>query len=634
MALITLNNITLAFGGPPIFDGINLQIEPGDRLCLLGRNGTGKSTLMKLISGELPPEQGEISRQQGLKVALVSQEVPQGLSGSVFDVVASGMGNAAALLAEYHHVAHELSVDGSETLLSRLETLQKELEDIGGWHLHQEVERVLSRLYLDADINFDALSGGTKRRALLARALVANPDILLLDEPTNHLDIATIIWLEDFLLKQVKTVMFVTHDRAFARRMANRVAELDRGRIYAFSCGYESFVERREELLAAEITRQALFDKKLAQEEAWIRQGIKARRTRNEGRVRALKKLREERMQRRERQGTARIQLQEAERSGRLVVETESASFSYDDRPIISNLSTTIMRGDRIGIIGPNGSGKTTLLRLLLGELQPQSGEVKLGTRMEVIYFDQMREQLDMNKSVQENVGEGNDTLIINGVSRHIIGYLQDFLFSPERARSPVSILSGGERNRLLLAKLFTKPSNVLVMDEPTNDLDAETLDLLEDLLAEYSGTLLLVSHDREFLNNVVTSTLVMGENGQAMEFVGGYDDWLRQTAAKETATQKVAKPAMEKPKRQAERPRKISFKEERELEALPDRIATLEEEQQQLHATLSDPEFYKSAGAGVAEFNSRLEQLEQELSAAYLRWEELESLKEGAGLE
>jgi len=428
--------------------------------------------------------------------------------------------------------------------------------------------------------------------------------------------------------------MFVTHDRAFARRMANRVAELDRGRIYAFSCGYESFVERREELLAAEITRQALFDKKLAQEEAWIRQGIKARRTRNEGRVRALKKLREERMQRRERQGTARIQLQEAERSGRLVVETDSASFSYDDRPIISNLSTTIMRGDRIGIIGPNGSGKTTLLRLLLGELQPQRGEVKLGTRMEVIYFDQMREQLDMNKSVQENVGEGNDTLIINGVSRHIIGYLQDFLFSPERARSPVSILSGGERNRLLLAKLFTKPSNVLVMDEPTNDLDAETLDLLEDLLAEYSGTLLLVSHDREFLNNVVTSTLVMGENGQAMEFVGGYDDWLRQTAAKETATQKVAKPAMEKPKRQAERPRKISFKEERELEALPDKIATLEEEQQQLHATLSDPEFYKSAGAGVAEFNSRLEQLEQELSAAYLRWEELESLKEGAGLE
>ena len=634
MALITLNNITLAFGGPPIFDGINLQIEPGDRLCLLGRNGTGKSTLMKLISGELPPEQGEISRQQGLKVALVSQEVPQGLSGSVFDVVASGMGNAAALLAEYHHVAHELSVDGSDTLLSRLETLQKELEDIGGWHLHQEVERVLSRLDLDADIDFDALSGGTKRRALLARALVANPDILLLDEPTNHLDIATIIWLEEFLLKQVKTVMFVTHDRAFARRMANRVAELDRGRIYAFSCGYESFVERREELLAAEITRQALFDKKLAQEEAWIRQGIKARRTRNEGRVRALKKLREERMQRRERQGTARIQLQEAERSGRLVVETDSASFSYDDRPIISNLSTTIMRGDRIGIIGPNGSGKTTLLRLLLGELQPQRGEVKLGTRMEVIYFDQMREQLDMNKSVQENVGEGNDTLIINGVSRHIIGYLQDFLFSPERARSPVSILSGGERNRLLLAKLFTKPSNVLVMDEPTNDLDAETLDLLEDLLAEYSGTLLLVSHDREFLNNVVTSTLVMGENGQAMEFVGGYDDWLRQTAAKETATQKVAKPAMEKPKRQAERPRKMSFKEERELEALPDRIATLEEEQQQLHATLSDPEFYKSAGAGVAEFNSRLEQLEQELSAAYLRWEELESLKEGAGLE
>jgi len=583
---------------------------------------------MKLINGELTAEQGEISRQQGLKVALVSQESPEGLAGTVFDVVASGMGNAADLLAEYHHVAHQMSTNGDEQLLARLEALQKDLEDTGGWHLHQEVERVLSRLDLDAEKEFSTLSGGTKRRALLARALIAAPDILLLDEPTNHLDIETIIWLEDFLIKQVKTVLFVTHDRAFARKMANRVAELDRGRIYSFSCGYDTFIERREELLAAEITRQALFDKKLAQEETWIRQGIKARRTRNEGRVRALKKLREERVQRRERQGTAKIQMQEAERSGHLVVETDGVSFGFDGHQVIRNLSTTIMRGDRVGIIGPNGSGKTTLLRLLLGSLPPENGEVKLGTRLEIIYFDQMREQLDATKNVLENVGEGNDTLVINGVSRHIIGYLQDFLFSPERARSPVSILSGGERNRLLLAKLFTKPSNVLVMDEPTNDLDAETLDLLEDLLAEYSGTLLLVSHDREFLNNVVTSTLAVGDDGQVREFVGGYDDWLRQTVLESLPAPTTAKASQDKTKRQTERPRKLSFKEERELEAMPDRIAALEGEQENLHTKLADPTFYKNAGSEIVTINSRLESIEQELLDVYNRWEELEALK------
>jgi len=627
VALITLRDITLAFGGPPLFDGINLQIEPGDRLCLLGRNGTGKSTLLKLVGGELPLEGGEIQRQQGLRVALVSQDVPQGIGGTVFDVVASGMGNAAGLLADYHRVAHRLSLEGGETLLAELEELQHKLEESGGWSLHQEVERVLNRLQLDAEAAFSALSGGTKRRVLLARALIAAPDILLLDEPTNHLDIDTILWLEDFLLRQVKTLVFVTHDRAFARRLANRVAELDRGRIYAFACGYDEFVERREALLEAEVTRQALFDKKLAQEEAWIRQGIKARRTRNEGRVRALKALREEYRQRRERQGTARIQLQEAERSGRLVAEVEGVSFAYGGRPIITDLTTTIMRGDRVGIIGPNGSGKTTLLRLLLGELAPDQGAVKLGSRLEIVYFDQMREQLDPDKSVQENVGEGNDTLVINGKSRHIIGYLQDFLFSPERARSPVSILSGGERNRLLLAKLFTKPSNVLVMDEPTNDLDAETLDLLEDLLLEYSGTLLLVSHDREFLNNVVGSTLALTGSGTVREYVGGYDDWLRQSAAETPAAAVASKPAREKARPPKERPRKLSFKEERELAAQPDRIAALEEEQGGLHTTLADPGFYKSAGAEVAAINARLEELEQELAAAYARWEELEAL-------
>lgn len=628
MALLSLRSISLAFGGPPLFDGINLQIEAGDRLCLLGRNGAGKSTLLKLISGELPPEAGDISRQQGLRVALVSQEVPQGLAGSVFDVVASGMGNASALLAEYHHVSHQLAYDGGEGLLVRLENLQHKLEESGGWHLHQEVERLLNRLQLEADAEFSALSGGTKRRVLLAKALVAEPDILLLDEPTNHLDIDTIIWLEDFLLKNVRTVLFVTHDRSFARRLSNRIAELDRGRIYAFNCGYDEFVERREALLEAEVTRQALFDKKLAQEEVWVRQGIKARRTRNEGRVRALKQMREERRQRRERVGTAKIQLQEGERSGRMVAEAESVSFAYGDRPVITGLTTTIMRGDRVGIIGPNGSGKTTLLRLLLGELTPCSGDIKLGSRLEVLYFDQMREQLDLSKSVQENVGEGNDTLVINGKPRHIIGYLQDFLFSPERARSPVGILSGGERNRLLLAKLFTKPSNVLVMDEPTNDLDAETLDLLEDLLLEYSGALLLVSHDREFLNNVVTSTLAVAEDGRVREYVGGYDDWLRQAAAEKTSAESGIKPVQDKSRRQGERVRRLSFKEERELAAMPDMIAALEEEQEQLHSTLADPGFYKSAGPDVVILNNRLEGLAAELALAYRRWEELESLR------
>lgn len=594
MALITLRDITLAFGGPPLFDGITLQVEPGDRLCLMGRNGSGKSTLLKLIAGDLPPEGGELIRSQGLKVALVSQDIPSSISGTVFEVV-----------ARHPHAA----------------------ADSEQWQHEQQVERVLNRLQLDGDVQFDTLSGGTKRRVLLAQALVSNPDILLLDEPTNHLDIETILWLEEFLLRNITTCLFVTHDRAFARRLANRVAELDRGRIYAFSCGYDQFVERREALLEAEITRMALFDKKLAQEEVWIRQGIKARRTRNEGRVRALKALREEHRQRRNRQGSAIIRLQDAERSGHLVAEAQGVSFSFDDQTVIRDFSTTIMRGDKVGIIGPNGSGKTTLLRLLLGQLKPQSGEVRQGTKLEILYMDQLREQLDPQKSVAENVGEGNDTLMIGGKTRHIIGYLQDFLFSPERARSPVSILSGGERNRLLLAKLFTRPGNLLVLDEPTNDLDAETLDLLEDLLAEYSGTLLLVSHDREFLNNVVGSTLSIETDGTVREAVGGYDDWLREKEAERAVSEAPAKAAIEKPKAQKERVRKISFKEERELEALPDRIAALEQEQEQIHATLGDPDFYKNAGSEVARLNARLEELDAQLLAAYARWEELEAL-------
>jgi ATP-binding cassette subfamily F protein uup len=607
MALISLREVTVSFGGPPLLDRIGLQLEAGDRLCLMGRNGTGKSTLLKLLNGEIAPDGGEIARQQGLRVALVSQEIPRGLAGTVFDVVAGG-------------------ADGSALMP----------EETEGWRRQQEVERLLSRLDLDPGAPFATLSGGTMRRVMLARALASAPDILLLDEPTNHLDIAGIDWLEEFLLTQVKTLLFVTHDRVFARRIANRVAELDRGALYAFGCGYDEFVARRDELLAAEATRQALFDKKLAQEEAWVRQGIKARRTRNEGRVRALRALREERRARRTMIGTARILIQEAERSGRMVVQAERASLSFDGRPVISGLTTTIMSGDRVGIIGPNGSGKTTLLRLLLGDLAPQEGTVRLGTRREVLYFDQLREGLDPEATVIENVGEGNDTVTINGRPRNVIGYLQDFLFTPDRARSPVRILSGGERNRLLLAKLFTRPSNLLVMDEPTNDLDVETLDLLEELLQEYPGTLLLVSHDREFLNNVVTSTLALSGDGQVRESVGGYDDWREGSAVaaqasrpKVRATVKASPPRAAPPASssgQPGKPRRLTFNESRELEALPGAITVLESEQETLHRTLSDPAYYRTAGEAVARLTARLAALEGELAEAYRRWEELES--------
>jgi ATP-binding cassette subfamily F protein uup len=631
--LISLNDVSLAFGGPPLLERVSLQLEPGDRLCLVGRNGSGKSTLLKLLAGQLTADGGEIHRQQGLKVALVDQEVPLQLGGTVFDVVAEGVGEARELLAQYHQVSHQLAARGDEALLERLAELQRRLEDTGGWGLQDDVGRLLKRLALDADAPFADLSGGSKRRVLLARALVSSPDILLLDEPTNHLDLETILWLEEYLAREVPTCLFVTHDRAFARRLATRMAELDRGRLYAFSCGYDDFMARREELLAAEAARQALFDRKLSEEEAWIRKGIKARRTRNEGRVRALKAMRRERQQRRERLGSVRLQLQEAERSGTLVAELENVSFAFGDRAIVRDLSTIVTRGDRIGIIGPNGAGKTTLLKLLLGELEPRSGTVALGTRREVVYVDQLRQQLDLEKTVQENLGEGNDTLVINGKPRHVIGYLQDFLFSPERARTPVRILSGGERSRLLLAKLFARPCNVLVLDEPTNDLDVETLELLEDLLLEFSGTVLLVSHDRQFLDNVVTSTLVLSGDGSVRECVGGYADWQRQAEAEAPAAAAPQAPVAGgkgKEKGVAPRPKTLSYKEARELEGLPERIAALEEEQASLHARLADPEFYRSAGAEVTAVNIRLQELERELESVYCRWEELEQLKAG----
>jgi ATP-binding cassette subfamily F protein uup len=631
VSLISLNAVSVAFGGPPLLDRISLQIEAGDRLCLLGRNGSGKSTLLKLLAGQLAADGGDIHRQQGLSVALVTQEIPLEIEGAVFDVVASGLGEATDLLAQYHEVSHRLAEEGGDALLERLSMLQKRLEETGGWGLHDDVARILKRLQLDPDAPFASLSGGSKRRVLLARALVSSPDILLLDEPTNHLDMETILWLEEFLVKQVSTCLFVTHDRAFARRVANRIAEVDRGRLYTFSCGYDAFIGRREELLEAEATRQALFDRKLSEEEAWIRRGIKARRTRNEGRVRALKAMRQERVRRRERVGSVRLQLQEAERSGTLVAEAEDVSFSYGDRTLIRDFTTIITSGDRIGIVGPNGAGKTTLLRLLLGELEPQSGKICLGTRREIVYVDQLRQQLDLEKTVQENVGEGNDTVIINGKPQHVIGYLQDFLFSPERARTPVRILSGGERSRLLLAKLFTKPCNVLVLDEPTNDLDVETLELLEEMLQEFSGTLLVVSHDREFLNNVVTGILVLMGDGSVRDYVGGFDDWQRQVLLENPAEQVPASPpagSVSKAVNSPARPRSLSYREERELEALPDRIHELELEQAALHDRLADPDFYRTAGSEVALVNCRLEELERELEGVYCRWEELESVR------
>jgi len=630
MALLTLRNVTLAFGGPPLLDGINLQIEPGERLCLVGRNGTGKSTLMKLLSGELQADSGEVVRDQGLKVARLTQEVPHDISGLVYDVVAEGLGEQGALLAEYHHVSQQLA-GGDETLLGRLERIQHQLEAIDGWQLNQKVEAVVSRLGLPADSDFSALSGGLKRRVLLARELVREPNLLLLDEPTNHLDIAAIDWLEGFLLGWNGTLLFITHDRMFLQKLATRIIELDRGQLTSWPGDYETYLKRKEEALEAEAQQNALFDKRLAQEEAWIRQGIKARRTRNEGRVRALKALRNERSERRERSGSAKIAVQGAERSGKVVIEASGIGFQYDGKPLFHDFSTTIMRGDKIGILGPNGSGKTTLLQVLLGKLAPQQGTVKLGTKLEIAYFDQHRAQLDEEASVLDNVAEGSDRVELNGQSKHIMGYLQDFLFTPERARSPVRSLSGGERNRLLLAKLFTKPSNLLVMDEPTNDLDVETLDLLEELLLDYPGTLLLVSHDRAFINNVVTSTIAFEGEGRLHEYVGGYDDWLRQRPKTATGAEKAkakGQPAPAASPQKLTKKAKLSYKEQRELDTLPQRIEELEAEVETLHGTMADPAFYQQEGEAMAKTRERLEVVEKELAEAYIRWEQLEERK------
>ncbi len=601
MALISLQDVTMGFGRPLLIEHANLQIERGERVCLLGRNGSGKSTLLKLINEDLIPDSGEIVRQKGLHTAYLSQEIPGELSGTVFDIVSDGF--------ETHNQSKSTRNIAQESK-----------------KLHQ-VNKVLSQMQLDTDAGFNTLSSGLKRRALLAKGLACDPDILLLDEPTNHLDVDSINWLEEFLLRYGGTLLFVTHDRTFLKKLATRIIELDRGRLSSWACDYETFLVRKQAVLDAEESQQAVFDKKLAQEEIWIRQGIKARRTRNEGRVRALEDMRNARRERRQVMGTVRMQTQEAERSGALVIKAENVTYSYDTKPVVSGFSAAIMRGDKIGIIGPNGAGKTTLLRLLLGELSPQQGNVRHGTRLNITYFDQLRAQLKEDKSVFDNVGDGNDVIVFNGKPRHVISYLQDFLFSPDRVRVPVNALSGGERNRLLLARLFAKPSNVLVMDEPTNDLDLETLELLEELLLDYQGTLLLVSHDRTFLNNVVTSTFVFEGKGRVNEYIGGYDDWQRQSEGSRNDVVERIPPKTAPVRRQCERPRKLTFKEQRELEALPQRIESLEAEQQQLYQTMSDPLFFQKGKEEIAKINDRALSLESELAEAYQRWETLEKL-------
>lgn len=626
MALITLRNVSWGLGGAPLIYKASFQIEEGERICLLGRNGTGKSTLLKILDGSLPPDSGDIWRQQGVSISALDQEVPGDTEGTVFEVVARGLGEMGRVLADHHRLCATSETAHSLELSKKIETLQHQLDAHQGWDLSQQVDQALSRMGLDPALDFRTLSAGMKRRALFCRTMARKPDLLLLDEPTNHLDIDTIIWMEAYIQRHVKTVLFVSHDRAFAQRIANQVMELERGRLTSYACDYPTYLKRKRADEQSEQKQERRFDKKLSQEEAWIRQGIKARRTRNEGRVRALKKMRAAYLERRRKIGNVRLQTQQAQRTGKLVIEAKSVSYAYGGHPYIRELSTVVMRGDKIGLIGPNGTGKSTLLKILLKEITPDIGSVRHGTKLQVAYFDQLRTQLDEDKTVSENIGEGNDFIIFNGAKRHIISYLQDFLFPPERCRTPVHILSGGEKNRLLLAKLFAKPANVLVMDEPTNDLDVETLELLEELLLNYDGTLLLVSHDRAFLNNVVTGTLAFEGEGVIGEYPGGYDDWIdqRPEPKPEAPKERSTKPARPKPK--TAKARKLGYMEKRELEALPKKIEDLETEQQQLFSAVSDPEFYKKPKTQMSGLQSRLEAVEAEIADAYERWETLEN--------
>ncbi len=635
MAYITLRDVQLAFGGPALLDGANFNLERGERVCLIGRNGEGKSTLLKLIEGSLLPDSGEVSIQNGLTVSMLAQDVPMD-SGKVADIVADGAGEAAEVLRAYHE-ATDACMLGDMEACDRMGNLQHKLDQLDGWALENKVNALLSKMGLDPNADLADLSGGRKRRVLLARALLTQPDVLLLDEPTNHLDVESIEWLEKFLLDQNNlTLLFISHDRSFVDSIATRIVELDRGILRGYEGNYSRYLELKAQQMEAEEKQNALFDKKLAEEEAWIRQGIKARRTRNEGRVRALKALREESKARRSQQGKVSMATQEANRSGKLVFDIEHLSVSYDDKPLIKDFSTLVMRGDRIGLVGDNGVGKTTLIKAILGEIE-HGGSVKTGTQLEVAYFDQLRNALDLEKTVMANVSEGSDFVDVNGNRRHIYSYLQDFLFSPERARTPVKALSGGERNRILLAKLLLKPSNLIVMDEPTNDLDMVTLELLEEMLSEYKGTLLLISHDRAFMDNVVTSTWVFDGKGNIAEYIGGYQDYLQQRPDDKVVDQKSdvkkaqAKAEAEKAAAQSNVKKfKLSYKDQRELEQLPAEIEKLEVEQAELSDKLADGSWFVSNADEATKASQRLAEIEEVLLEKLERWDELEQMSKG----
>ena len=635
MALLNMQGVTLNLGGKPVLENADFSIDPGERVCLTGRNGAGKSSLLALLGGQIKPDSGIIVRT-GAILGQMPQAVPESWQGSVFSLVSGVLGEEGKAL----NAAHIFST-GQEGSLNEHDLAEAKLllEQGNGWERYGEVLGIISHLELEPDATFASLSGGTKRRVALARALLCSND-LLLDEPTNHLDLNTITWLEDFLLRKARTLIFVSHDRAFVQRLATRMVEVDRGNLYSYNCGYDQYAERREERLEIEERHFALFDRKLAEEEVWIRQGIKARRTRNMGRVRALQAMRSEKKARRERQGNVVLRAQEAERSGKLVIETNNLGFAYPGQaPLFSGFSTVIQRGDRVGLIGNNGTGKSTLLRLLLGELAPTEGSVRHGTQLEISYFDQLRATLNPEESVMHSVAEGNDVVHIGNTTRHVAGYLQDFLFTPDRLRLPVKALSGGERNRLLLAKLFTRPSNLLVLDEPTNDLDVETLELLEELLTDYSGTVLLVSHDRNFLDNLVTSVLALEGDGRVQDYVGAYTDWLRQRTVPTPQEKKNGASPGRSAVQEAPKPRKLTFKEQREQElltaelaALPEQIATLEKEQQELEARLAEPDFFTRNPEAFHAAAERMTALENEQMALLHRWEQVEERLEEVG--
>ncbi len=634
MAYITLRDVQLAFGGPALLDGANFNLERGERVCLIGRNGEGKSTLLKLIEGSLLPDAGEVSIQNGITIAMLAQDVPMD-SGKVADIVADGAGEAAAVLKAYHE-ASDACVLGDMDACDRMGNLQHKLDQLDGWALENKVNAILSKMGLDPNADLADLSGGRKRRVLLARALLTQPDVLLLDEPTNHLDVESIEWLEKFLLDQNNlTLLFISHDRAFVDSIATRIVELDRGVLRSYEGNYSRYLDLKAQQLEAEEKQNALFDKKLAEEEAWIRQGIKARRTRNEGRVRALKALREESKARRFQQGKVNMAAQEANRSGKLVFDIEHLQVAFGNQaPIIKDFSTLVLRGDRIGLVGDNGVGKTTLIKAILGEIE-HGGSVKTGTQLEIAYFDQLRNVLDLEKSVKDNVSEGSDFVDVNGQRLHIYSYLQDFLFSPERARTPVKALSGGERNRILLAKLLLKPSNLIVMDEPTNDLDMVTLELLEEMLSDYKGTLLLISHDRAFMDNVVTSTWVFDGKGNIDEYIGGYQDYLQQRPDQTVVDQKSdVKKAVAKAEAAAAAPTakkvKLSYKDQRALEQLPGEIEALEQEQTELAEKLADGSWFVTDANAATKASQRLAEIDEELLEKLERWDELENLANG----